>query len=479
MRTGFKDCMLCRRASAQPLHSWSCGKSAIDLLGATTEARASPFRVKTGCSLCSDRRLTRLLPIRMKKVLLVDDDAVVRSIYQNKLSMERLNVQVALDGQAALDLVKSFQPDLIILDLMIPKVPGIDVLKRIRRDQATKNIPVIIFTNAYMASKIQEAWNHGATKCLHKASCPPRELLDAVKECLSYAARNEPRSDEGESRPTTVKPGRATASPALRSKASRLEEEEEIEFTSSLRQCFRDGLRDVVDHMSEDLQALSAAEPGPDRTEILTRMIRLVHTLSSNAETCKLAQVELLADSCEALLKKIGEPPKDSKRVGRTISAVCDCLLHMHRNGFPAPSVFTRANILVVDDEVISRKALVRALRRVKLESFAVEDPRVALTFLKENSFDLLFLDVALPGMEGPELCAEIRKLDLHKRTPVIFVSCFDDSGTQGKTERSGGNDFITKPFSSVEIGVRALACVIKQSIPEIDEAARSSESEA
>ncbi len=120
------------------------------------------------------------------------------------------------------------------------------------------------------------------------------------------------------------------------------------------------------------------------------------------------------------------------------------------------------AKILVVDDEAISRRAIVYALEKAKLKSVNVEDPQQALQLLQENDFDLVFLDVDMPNMSGFELCAKLRALPQHKKTPVVFVTSLNDFDSRTNSTMSGGNDFIGKPFLFIELTVKALTHVMR-----------------
>jgi CheY-like chemotaxis protein len=120
------------------------------------------------------------------------------------------------------------------------------------------------------------------------------------------------------------------------------------------------------------------------------------------------------------------------------------------------------SKILVVDDEAISRCAVVYALEKARLQSVNVEDPQQALQLLKENDFDLIFLDVDMPGMTGFELCAKLRTLPRHKKTPVVFVTSLNDFDSRTTSTMAGGNDFICKPFLFTELTVKALIYVLR-----------------
>ena len=120
------------------------------------------------------------------------------------------------------------------------------------------------------------------------------------------------------------------------------------------------------------------------------------------------------------------------------------------------------ANILVVDDEILSRRAMTYALEKAHLKSVNIEDPAVALRMATENTYDLIFLDVQMPGMDGFELCTKIRGTAINKTTPIIFVTSLTDFKSRAKSSLSGGTDLIAKPFMFIELTVKALSHVLR-----------------
>jgi DNA-binding response OmpR family regulator len=119
-------------------------------------------------------------------------------------------------------------------------------------------------------------------------------------------------------------------------------------------------------------------------------------------------------------------------------------------------------NILVVDDEILSRRAVTYALEKANLKAASVEEPQVALNLASENVYDLIFLDVQMPGMDGFELCTKIRALPNNKNTPVIFVTSLTDFKSRARSSLSGGSDVIAKPFMFIELSVKALTYVLR-----------------
>ena len=121
----------------------------------------------------------------MITVFLVEDDTVVIQVYRAKLLREGFGVEVAEDGLVAVKMLAAVKPDVVVLDLMMPKLNGVDVLKYIRATPALKETPVIILSNAHMTKLAQEAAAIGAERAMLKSSCTPRQLIDVINDLLS------------------------------------------------------------------------------------------------------------------------------------------------------------------------------------------------------------------------------------------------------------------------------------------------------
>lgn len=135
----------------------------------------------------------------MKTVLIIDDNPVITSIYRGKLAAENLHIEIAGNGEEGLEMLDRCKPDVVLLDLMLPKVNGMDVLKRIRARPEYKALPVIVFSNSYSADVMQQAWGFGATDVLHKSSTTPRNVVLALVRAI---ASNSPAIAPAE--PATV-----------------------------------------------------------------------------------------------------------------------------------------------------------------------------------------------------------------------------------------------------------------------------------
>jgi len=121
----------------------------------------------------------------IKIILLVDDDPLIIRMYQKKLSGDGYKVNTAFNGEEGLTSIKKEKPDLILLDVMMPKMNGVEVLKALKKDSESKGIPVIILTNLGDDDKeIQAAKDLGALEYLVKSDISLEELSDRVGKII-------------------------------------------------------------------------------------------------------------------------------------------------------------------------------------------------------------------------------------------------------------------------------------------------------
>jgi len=130
----------------------------------------------------------------MRKILIAEDDFFIRDIYSKVFSLSGYEVAVAADGAEALEKIKSQQYDMILLDIMMPRMTGIDVLKNVRGlESPTKNVPIFIITNLGQQNVIEEAFKLGMDGYILKSQVTPQQIVDEInnffinKESLSHS----------------------------------------------------------------------------------------------------------------------------------------------------------------------------------------------------------------------------------------------------------------------------------------------------
>ncbi len=127
----------------------------------------------------------------MAKILIVEDDPLISRMYQKIFTFEGYDVDTATDGEEGLVKVREGKPSMVLLDVMMPKLNGIEMLKRLKADPDTKSIPVVMLTNLSGEQDAEAALSLGAVKYIIKSDHDPKQIADMVKEILAGYTRDE------------------------------------------------------------------------------------------------------------------------------------------------------------------------------------------------------------------------------------------------------------------------------------------------
>lgn len=149
----------------------------------------------------------------MVKILIVEDDPLMLRMYQKIFSFEGYEVVTAIDGEEGLQKARQENPTLILLDIMMPKMNGLQVLEELKSDPSTSKIPMVMLTNLAGTQDAETALSKGAVKYIIKSEYEPRQVADMVKEVLAGYTRNEipTPSALSKSNPTQSVAGQASA----------------------------------------------------------------------------------------------------------------------------------------------------------------------------------------------------------------------------------------------------------------------------
>ncbi len=127
----------------------------------------------------------------MSKILIVEDDPLISRMYQKIFTFEKYEVELAGDGEEGLEMAKKVDPTIILLDVMMPKMNGMQVLEKLKVDPSTKAIPVVMLTNLAGQQDAEDALAKGAVKYIIKSEYEPKQVVNMVKEILVGYTRNE------------------------------------------------------------------------------------------------------------------------------------------------------------------------------------------------------------------------------------------------------------------------------------------------
>ncbi len=401
------------------------------------------------------------------RVLMVEDDKVVARVYSMALEEAGFEVEVAVDGQKALDRVVDWLPEILLLDLQLPKVDGIEVLRQLRAQPLFKTLPVVVFTNTFLGEQIRKAKVAGANLVLQKARSTPDAVAAALRKCLEAGVTEGPAAEASVVVAPGAAPGveRGTAIPfpeAPQVLASMKEAEHDL--WHNVRRQFLEDAPTALTALRLLLHDLAEGADPAARLSVLDDLYARARSMTASASLAGFRNLAVFTSAFEALLKTISETPSQlSLSVVRTLIEAVDCFGMLFRATQPsdaqAPS---EVRLLVVDDDAVSAMIMSAALGKVGWKPRVARLPSEALGVLGQEDFDVILLDVVMPEMDGFEVCRRLRELPRHGRTPVIFVTSMNDFTHRVRSAESGAADFIGKPFLHVELAVKVLNHLVR-----------------
>ncbi len=119
-----------------------------------------------------------------KKVLLIEDDQQISKVYEIQLKKEGFNIVISRDGDEAVEIFSKENPDLVVLDLMLPKRDGFGVLEYIRKVEKNKKVPILVISNLGQKGDRLRAMELGATSYMIKVDHPIKDIINTIKEYL-------------------------------------------------------------------------------------------------------------------------------------------------------------------------------------------------------------------------------------------------------------------------------------------------------
>ncbi|MBC8096214.1 MAG: response regulator [Akkermansiaceae bacterium] len=385
----------------------------------------------------------------MKRILFVEDDALIARIYKQKLTEAGYEVFVAVDGFAAMKQLATLPADLMVLDILMPRLDGIDVLRFIRQNPKLKATRVIVLANAFMADTREKLAQLGVEEMLLKSAITPQQLIECIGQAL-----NRPETGVVDPAPSPeTKPGGTSR------------RESAVEFGERIRRDFYDQIPTIREALGKAAGEFLAARDEPTQVIKLEGLIRKLGFLTHMTAMAGCHRIAQLSSVFEALLFELHEKPSIISESSLHTTATTIALLSesLSRADQADEQCLSPTSILVVDDDAVSNRALYLALSRYRLNPTFVLDPFVALKKARQTAYDLVLLDINLPGMDGINMCEQMRKLPLHQSTPVIFITSHMEFEPRARSILRAGDDLITKPILPVELTVKVIASSLKK----------------
>jgi len=415
----------------------------------------------------------------MAQLLLVDDDPLILKLYRDGLRQQGFLVETAADGLAAVKQLTVAKPDLMVLDLMMPRFNGVDVLKFARSKPELADLPVILLSNSFMDNLVEEASQLGINFALTKLESTPASLAPIIQDILAENARvaaTAPPPAPAPSPPPAPAP--AAGQGPTRNPGSGLTQQaptsrtppgstDEAGFKNKARQDLQDNGAANILALRKLFQLVQSAETDSERSVRLQDFFRKVHFVSVMAGMAHYYRVAQLATAFEAMLFELMDRPE---RFNPSMLRTCAMTLDFMGTLFQQPpeaesNTPPTAEVLVVDDDRLAHRLIVAALRRAQFNATSMDDPRAALEALRTRHYDVVLLDIEMPGMTGFELCQQLRELPSYQSIPVIYVTSHNDFNSRVQSVVSGGDDLISKPVFPMELAVKTISHLLRKQL--------------
>lgn len=412
------------------------------------------------------------------KILIVDDDMILASIYRKKFQDAKFLVDVAGSGQAALLKISQDVPDVILLDLMLGDMNGVEILEALRMNETTRKLPVVVFSNVFLGDLMDQAARAGATKCLSKSGCPPYRVIDEVQNALlrghgsaggavfaggavSAQPTPPPSSPPPPVRDHFVPPpngARPPMAPVTAPAAMAAPTAGDEDVPENVRRDLLEQIQRRIEEVERTLPKWVTHAHNPD-APYLPALYRSIRAIAGSAGLAGCLRLGQMAGVLEALFKDMKSTRATvTPSLLRTVSQAVEFLPALARQTETSHTdAFVVPLVLVAATSPEAYGSLCGALETSHLRAVGLDDAYMAWKLFSTNRFDLVIVDVDGNANQGFELAGELRASESNQETPVIFA--LDQDGAEARVHASGvtGADFITKPVIPLELGVKSL----------------------
>ncbi len=421
--------------------------------------------------LCVPELKPDLLTDRPLKFLIVDDDLISRQAMSLALKKAFGQPDVAVDGETALIQASQQAYDVIFLDVQLPGMDGFELCTKIHDTALNRTTPVVFVTGQSDFDARAKSTLIGGSDLMGK----PFLIFEITVKALTLALRGrlqgqvqkplsqyEPARNNVDLLLSSTENLRPISNAALAAMTpSAIVDSPEMK---NLTGAFLTFAATQLVPLRELCRTILETADVEKRQNMLVDGFLRINSLVSETGSNVVHPACKLSVALEGLFKKMIQDKKYSTpSMLATVATAVDLLGDLCTPGLP-PDLATNppVQILVVDDDLVARRVIVGALQTVFARPENVENGEAALALAQEKPFDVIFLDVVMPGMDGFEVCLKIRETVPNCATPVVFVTGHGDFETRAEMSRNGGNDLLGKPFLTSEITVKALTFALR-----------------
>jgi CheY-like chemotaxis protein len=491
------------------------------LLRKASNVTPSVFRTIAGAldllrDLCNRRSRPDLATEPPVRLLTVDDDSICLRAIAFALAKAFPKPDLAPDGEAALVLAPRHPYDAIFLDVEMPGMDGFELCSRIHETELNRTTPVVFVTRHDGLESRAQATLLGAQDFIAKPflvfEITVKALTMVMRARLDHSAAEPapaPRPEATSTAPAVPASATAAASVAvaLPDQPGLSAGRDKTPPSGSFADDSGGGVAPPFPPPSSAAASVQAAalrgpSPGalpapsqpasqerahvfythaPAQTEVIRKHLASagdatpdglsqlladlyldVHRLCADAHRAELGAALRLASALEAMVKKLFDCPKlctpSSLEAAAGALAVLDELCRARTDpDLAQPAV----RLMVVDDDAVACRAIAVSLQLVFDRPDSAESGEAALALAGKRGYDLIFLDVRMPGMDGFATCSQIHATVLNRLTPVVFVTRASDTASRAHAAASGGCGFIPKPVLASQITLVALSYIL------------------
>ena len=389
-------------------------------------------------------------------VMIVDDNKIDRKQMSQIIQAENIKTILANDGNECISLIQQSIPDVLVLDLMMPEMDGFQVLDRIRKDQKTRNLPVIVVTAKDLTREDKSKLSGKVSSVLAKSESTPQDLFKEISRILNRLEQKEIESekDNSEKRILVVEDNDATV---IQMKAILEHENYIVEVASDglqalehVKHTIPDGI--ILDLMMPEMDGFEVLESirSTDTTKQIPILILTAKDLTkkdlSKLSTNNVQQLVQKGDvDVDGLLLKVKmmlgngtyEQQEDRKKGERG---------KPEKTGKQKKIIDGVPNILVVEDNP-DNMITIKAIIGNDYNIWEAMDGEEGLHRIANDKPDLVLMDISLPKMDGMEVVTIIRETENLKDIPMIAVTAKAMKEDKDIIMNAGFDDYITKPI--------------------------------
>ncbi|MGA3283852.1 MAG: response regulator [Verrucomicrobiota bacterium] len=420
--------------------------------------------------LCVPGLQPYLLTGRPFRLLVVDDDLISRQALSHSLRKTFSQPDLAVDGESALAQASQQAYDVIFLDVQMPGMDGFELCTKIRDTVLNRATPVIFVTRQSDFDARCRSTLSGGNDLMGK----PFLTFEVTVKALTLALHG--RLLKGRAQKPLLKPDQDqdTADslvtvtdgprPAARSTDAARPPLPTPPATGGFTDAFLARASKHLGPLRELCQTMLQTPDEKMRQTLLVDGFLRINSLVPKTGPGVVHPAYQMSAALEGLFRKLLQNSNQSTPSTLvTMAAAVDLLNDLCVPGMKADlAIHPPLHMLVVDDDLVARRVMVGALQTAFKKPESVENGEAALALALEKPFDVIFLDVVMPGMDGFEVCSRIRDTVPNRATPVVFVTGHDDFDTRAQMSRNGGNDLMGKPFLTSEITVKALTFALR-----------------